>query len=130
GFENLIDFTPSPNAEILSGPTLSAPASAGAWSYTFTVKVNNSSPAWVAFKARLAAGAHLNTGSSLMLSGQPSSMGNLQIHKPAPGPGAPDLAVVKTGPSFAAPGSTIVYTLSYTNKATGTNVARGAQISD
>ncbi|HOP96778.1 MAG TPA: hypothetical protein PLK78_04985 [Verrucomicrobiota bacterium] len=128
GFEDLRNFTPSSNAEILSGPTLATPPS-GIWSYTFTVRVTDSSPAFVRFEARLAAGAHLNTGSSLMLSGEPSSMGNLQIHKPKAGSGAPDLAITKSGPATAEAGSIITYTLSYTNKATG-HAADGAQICD
>ena len=129
GFENFYNFVASPNVVFLSPPTLSSPANSD-WSYSFTVKVTNSSTATVQFLARLAAGAHLNTGSSLMLGGNPSSMGNLQIHKPAPGPGAPNLALVKTGPTNAMPGELITYTLTYTNKATGTNIAHGTQISD
>ncbi|MGN6555588.1 MAG: hypothetical protein ACTHLW_17920, partial [Verrucomicrobiota bacterium] len=129
GVQDLFNFAASPNAQITSGPTLSMNGS-GTWSYTFQIKVNNSSSAYVQFFARLAAGAHLNPGSSLMLSGNPSSMGNLQIHKPAAGPGAPDLAIVKTGPAVTSPGSIITYTMSYTNNAKGTNTAYGTQISD
>ncbi|TAL06076.1 MAG: HYR domain-containing protein [Verrucomicrobia bacterium] len=128
GFQNLDKFTPSSNALITSGPTLVMSPS-GVWSYTFTVTVLNSSPAEIQFRARLAAGSHLNTGSSLALSGSPTSMGTLQIHKPAPGPGAPDLAITKIGPATALQGSTISYVLSYTNR-TGTQTAVGAQISD
>src|SRR5439155_17163281 len=85
--------------------------------------------ATIQFFARMAAGAHLNTGSSLQLNGAPQSMGNLQIHKPDAGPGAPDLAIKKTGPVSVPLGGTMTYTLSYTNKDT-TNTAVGAQISD
>src|SRR5258708_3726733 len=60
----------------------------------------------------------------------PSSLGSLQIHKPAAGPGAPNLKVVKSGPATAFPGDFITYTLAYTNQATGTNAARGVQMSD
>lgn len=127
GFENLFDFTTSSNVSFTSAPVLSAPAS-GDWSYTFTVNINNGGS--VNFFARLAAGSHLNVGSSLQLGGTPQSMGQLQIHKPAPGPGAPDLSVVKTGPPIVAAGGTIFYTLTYSNKAVGTNVGIGVQISD
>ena len=46
----------------------------------------------------------------------------MQIHKPDAGPGLPNLAIVKTGPSNAAPGSIITYTITYTNVASA-NVA-------
>jgi hypothetical protein len=130
GFENLYNFITSSNVSFVSPPVLSTPAS-GTWSYTFVVNVTSGGS--VNFFARLAAGSHLNVGSSLALSGDPQSMGNLQIHKPAPGAGAPDLAVVKTGPAMAPQGGTITYVLTYTNKATGTNIANtgiGVQISD
>ncbi|MSU57413.1 MAG: HYR domain-containing protein [Pedosphaera sp.] len=128
GFENFYSFAASSNVVFLSPPALAAPTT-GDWSYTFTVKVTNSTTATVQFFARLAAGAHLNTGSSLALSGSPSAMGNLQVHKPAAGAGAPNLAITKTGPATAAQGATISYTLAYTNKA-NTSTAVGAQISD
>lgn len=127
GFENLYNFTTSSNVSFVSAPVLSAPAS-GSWSYTFKVNVTNGGS--VNFFARLAAGAHLNVGSSLKMGGSPSSMGELQVHKPQPGAGAPDLAVVKTGPATVPQGGTVVYTLTYTNKATGTNVGVGVQLSD
>src|SRR5215471_3030166 len=119
GFENLYNFTTSPNVTITSGPTLSAPAGAD-WSQTFTVNYTDNGPGYVQFQARLAAGSHLNVGSSLAIGGSPQQMGQLQIHKPAPGAGAPDLAIVKTGTPVVSPGGLITYTLSYTNKATGT----------
>ncbi len=128
GFQDLSAFSTNGNVAILSGPTLTAPAS-GDWYYTFAIKYTGGGTAYVNFKARLAAGAHLNTGSSLMLSGDPSSMGNLQIHKPGPGPGAPDLAIVKSGPASAPANSTITYTLSYTNKSAAVT-AVGAQVCD
>src|SRR6185369_4830471 len=93
GFEDLTGFAPSTNAVITSGPTLTTDSS-GTWTYTFSVNITNSSAAEVRFFARLAAGAHLNPGSSLHLDG---SGGNVQIHKPSEGPRVPDLAVVKTG---------------------------------
>ena len=84
----------------------------------------------VNFFARMAAGAHRNTGSSLALSGTPNSMGNVQIQKPSAGAGTPDLAVTKTGPSNTSPGQVITYTLNYQNKSTATNTATGVQLSD
>ncbi|MBI3849787.1 MAG: HYR domain-containing protein, partial [Verrucomicrobia bacterium] len=128
GFQNLYNFTASPNVVFVTPPKLTAPL-VGDWSYSFTVSVTDNKTATIQFLARLAAGAHLNTGSSLMLRGDPESMGNLQIHKPGPGPGQPDLAIVKTGPATAPQGGTITYSLAYTNQA-ATNSAVGTQISD
>jgi len=128
GFENLVNFRTTSNAVITVAPILSAPMGSD-WSYTFTVTVLDANPAAIYFESRLAAGAHLNVGSSLALSGNPSSMGNLQIHKPAAGPGAPDLVIQKTGPATAQPGQIITYSMFYTNIATATP-ATGVQISD
>src|SRR6266404_2736461 len=126
GFEDLTSFTAfTPNIVFTAGPTLITNPS-GVWSYIFTVSVTDNNPAEVRFFARLAAGAHINPGSSLQLR---STAGNIQIHKPGVGPGAPDLAITKIGASTIAPGGIITYTLSYTNKAT-TNNAMGTQISD
>ncbi len=100
GFQNLTGFTPSPNAVITDGPTLYAPPSSATWSYTLTFRITDNQAGWVQFLARLAAGSHLNTGSSLMLSGSPSSMGSLQVHKPAAGLGLPDLAIVQDRRGF------------------------------
>jgi len=127
GFENLYNFAATPGITFVSPPTLSAPVS-GAWSYTFTVNVTSSGA--VTFFARLAAGAHINVGSSLQIDGSPQSMGQLQVHKPQAGNGAPDLAVVKTGPVFAPQGGSMIYSLAYTNQATGSNTAVGVQILD
>ncbi len=128
GFENLYNFTANGGVTFASAPVLSTPAG-GTWSYTFSIN-STSAGGSVNFFSRLAAGAHVNPGSSLKLGGSPSSMGELQIHKPQAGPGAPNLAVVKTGPVTIPQGGTITYTLSYTNKATGTNVGVGVQLSD
>ncbi|PYJ03931.1 MAG: hypothetical protein DME25_10885 [Verrucomicrobia bacterium] len=126
GFEDLTGFNPfTTNVVFTSPPTLTTDPS-GVWRYTFTVNVLNNNPAEVRFFARLAAGAHLNPGSSLQLR---SSAGNVQIHKPAPCPDQQDLAIAKTGPANALPGATINYTLTYTNR-TGTNIAHGVQICD
>ena len=107
GFENLISFTTSPNVTITSGPTLSAPAGAD-WSYTFTVNYTDAGDGYVQFLARLAAGAHLNVGSSLMIGGSPQSMGQLQVHKPAAGPGRRDDASARSAraPTAACAAST------------------------
>ena len=130
GFENLYDFVGSSNVVFLSAPVLFSPAAAD-WSYTFTVAVTNSSTATVNFIARLASGAHRNVGSSLQLRGTPSSIGTLQVHKPAPRPGNPDLVIKKTGPAFAPQGGIFTYTLAYTNRATNpTNIATDVQVSD
>jgi hypothetical protein len=80
GFENLLSFTTSTNVTITS-PVLSSPADAD-WSYTFTVNYTGGGEGYVRFLSRLAAGSYQNGGSSLMLGGEPQSMGKLQIHKP------------------------------------------------
>src|SRR5207249_9758093 len=79
--------------------------------------------------ARLAAGSHLNTGSSLQLSGVPA-LGSLQITKPAANPVLPDLAIGRTAPASARPTEIITCTLNYTNKLTSSNDALGVQLSD
>ncbi len=128
GFQNLYRFTASSNVTLRTMPVFATPANAD-WSATFLIDFAGGE-GFVAFEARLAAGAHLNTGSSLMLRGIPSSMGNLQVHKPAPGAGLPDLAIVKRGPAASAAGDLITYSLAYTNQTMGTDVGRGVQISD
>src|SRR6266481_5808689 len=130
GFQDLFSFSNSANVVFTTPPTLSAPPNSSTWSYNFTVNILDNQDAYVHFTARMAAGAHLNTGSSLQLGGSPTAMGNLQVHKPAPGPGTPNLMVLKTGPTTAKPGDIITYTLSYTNKTTGFNPATGVQLND
>ncbi len=130
GVQNLFNFTSSSNIVFTAAPTLSAPPASANWSYTFTVNVLNNNAGYVWFKARLSAGAHLNVGSSLALSGKPSSMGSLQIHKPSAAPGIPDLMVVKNGPTNATPGDIITYSLTYSNRASAGNRATGVQLSD
>jgi len=129
GIEDLSGFTPSANVVITAGPTLNAPLSSGTWYYDLTINLTDKSPGFVEFRGRLAAGAHLNTGSSLHLGGTPS-LSTLQIFKPAPASGSPDLAVVKNGPAQTRPGTIITYTLNYTNKATCASDATGVQLSD
>lgn len=128
GFQDLYDFRASSNLVFLSPPTLSNPPDAD-WSYHFAVRVTDDNAATVGFLARFAAGSHQPPGSSLMLSGTPSSMGNLQIHKPTAAPGSPDLAIHKRGPASARPGNIITYSLTYTNQS-DVSTAVGAQISD
>nr|MBA2720158.1 tandem-95 repeat protein [Chloroflexota bacterium] len=131
GVENLSSFTPSANVTITAGPTLSD-TTGDVWAYTFSVSMPgpNSTTGFVEFRARLAAGAHLFSGNSLALGGSPS-LGSLQISKPAAKTGNPDLTLVKSGPTSAAPGTTITYTLNYTNK-TGATItsATGTQLRD
>ena len=129
GFDGFFNFTNTPNVVFVSPPVLSAPAS-GNWMYSFTINVTDGNTAAVYFMPRLAAGAHANVGSALKISPTPNSAGELQIHKPSAGPGLPDLAIVKTGPAFVPQGGTITYTLTYTNKATTTNIATGVQATD
>src|SRR5690349_8065249 len=97
GIQNLFYWSASSNVVFTAAPVLSAPPSASTWSYTFTINILDNQPAYVWYFARLAAGAHLNVGSSLTMSGKPSSMGNLQLHKPSAAPEVPNLAVVKSG---------------------------------
>jgi uncharacterized repeat protein (TIGR01451 family) len=125
GFEDLAAFAAvTPNLAFTSAPVLTTDPT-GVWSYTFSVRVSDANPAQVRFFARMASGAHLNGGSSLQIKG---SAGNVQIHKPGPASGAPNLAVSQTGPATASRGATVTYTVSYTNKAS-TYPAMGAQLS-
>ncbi|PWU20264.1 MAG: hypothetical protein C5B50_04455, partial [Verrucomicrobia bacterium] len=129
GIENLYYFTNSSNVTITSGPTLSAPLGVDQWSYTFTVTLTSATNAgFVQFYARLAAGCHNFSGSSLHLGGTPA-LSTLQIAKPGPAPGSPDLGITKMGPATANPGEVITYVLSYTNQATAGG-ATGVQLSD
>src|SRR5215510_3029610 len=114
GVQDLFSFTGSSNVVFVSPPVLFAPPTSDTWSYSFTINILDNQEADVFFFARLAAGSHLNVGSSLALSGKPSAMGSLQLHKPAPGPGTPDLMVLKNGPAIANPGDIITYVLNYT----------------
>jgi hypothetical protein len=82
GFQNLFFISNSPSLFFTEPPTLVAVHGQGGeedWSYAFRVTVTDSNTAYVYLYARLAAGAHLNTGSSLQLSGEPS-LSPLQIH--------------------------------------------------
>src|SRR5439155_472849 len=115
GMRDLVNWTNTPNITITSGPTLFAPPGDDIWSYSFTINLTESNDGIVWFWGRVAAGAHLYPGASLHVSGSPSSLGVLQIHKPGPEAGSPDLAVTKIGPAFANAGQLINYTLNYTN---------------
>jgi uncharacterized repeat protein (TIGR01451 family) len=130
GIENLSQLRFSPNVVVVAGPTLSAPVGQDTWTYALTIHVTDNKAASIEFLGRLSAGAHLNVGSSLHLRGVPTSMSTLQIHKPGPAVGAPDLLVVKQGPPKAAPGAVIAYTLSYSNRPTYASKATGAQLTD
>lgn len=130
GFQNLYFLSNSANIIFDETPVLSATPGASERSYSMRVTVTDAQTGFVYFYSRLAAGAHLNVGSSLQLSGQPS-LSPLQVHKPGAGPGSPNLAVSKTGPTIAAPNEVISYNLTFTNKATGTNnTAIGVQMTD
>jgi uncharacterized repeat protein (TIGR01451 family) len=129
GFQNLYFISNSPNVSFSAAPVLNANPASPDWSYDLRVTVTGNQRGYVYFYARLAAGAHLNPGSSLHLDGP--ALSPLQIHKPSPGPGSPDLAIQKTGPATVGPGDIITYSISYTNKAAGTNnAAHGVQIMD
>ncbi|MCA1683655.1 MAG: DUF11 domain-containing protein, partial [Actinobacteria bacterium] len=128
GIDNLIKFTPSAGVTMTT-PVGSYPANNDTWSYTFTVTKAGDSGGFVEFRAVLSADAHNFTGSSLQMGGTPS-LGQLQIAKPGVAPGTPDLKVTKSGPTTAAPGQIITYTLSYENKAGATNAATGVQLKD
>jgi hypothetical protein len=125
GFEDLSGFWPvTGNAQFSSPPTLSIDSS-GVWSYSFTVNIRDQNPAEVRFYTRLAAGAHLYGGSSLQLKG---SAGTLQVHKPSPGAGTPDLSVVTTGSAGAVPGGAVSYSINYNNLSLN-SIAHGVQVS-
>ena len=125
GFQDLGGFWPvTANAQFASPPTLTVNSS-GVWSYSFVVNITDQNPAEVRFYTRLAAGAHLYGGSSLQLKG---SAGNVQLHKPAPSAGAPDLSVVTTGSTSAIPGGAVSYSITYSNQSVS-SVAHGVQVS-
>ncbi len=126
GFQNLYDFTPTSNVQFLSPPELVAPRNEDIWHYRLRVSITDRHFAAIEFRARLAAGAHMNPGSSLHLN-VPST---IQIHKPGPATGFPDMALTKTGPATGTPGQTLTYTIIYTNKLNATHGATGVQISD
>ena len=127
GVQDLFNFVPGPGSS-MTQPVLSAPAGAKEWSYSFSV-TSTLATADIALSARLAAGAHNFTGSSLAI-GDNSVGGQVQIAKPAPKAGNPDLTVLKSGPASVAPGGSATYTLNYTNKASATSSATGTQLTD
>ncbi|HEY6169749.1 MAG TPA: Ig-like domain-containing protein, partial [Verrucomicrobiae bacterium] len=128
GIENLTSFSYSSNVIVESPPTLFI-GTGTKWTYTLVIDTTDNQPATISFMSRLSAGAHLNTGSSLALSGQPS-LGTLQIHKPNAAPGNPDLFVEKAGATVAAPGDVFTYTINFGNTSNATDRATGAQVTD
>ncbi len=131
GVQDLYDWAAG-SGVTLNSATLTD-SSGPVWAYTVSVNVTSiPQPAGFAavnFKGNLSAGAHNFTGSSLAV-GADNGGGNVQIVKPAAAPGSPDLAVTKSGPATASPGSTITYTLNYQNKATAASTATGVQLTD
>src|SRR5919109_3930584 len=114
-------------------PVRSEPTGSDTWSVTFQVRPLVPAPSAITFQARLRAGAHYFTGSSLALGGSATpggGLGQLQVVKPQAKNGSPDLQLTKTGPSMAAPGSTVAYTLNFGNKFTATSPATGIQLTD
>lgn len=128
GIENLTNFTASSSGVSFSPPVLSV-VSADKWSYTFNVTIVGQNSGSVRFNARMSAGAHLISGSSLAMKGSDGSS-ILQIAKPGAAPGNPDLKVTKTGPASAPPSDVITYHLTYENKTTATSNATGVQLTD
>src|SRR4051812_7094544 len=82
GIQDLTGFVAAGSATITSAPALTT-ATGDMWTYTFTVSMTGAAgiTGEVDFTARMAAGAHRNTGSSLAIGGTPNSMGNVQIAK-------------------------------------------------
>jgi uncharacterized repeat protein (TIGR01451 family) len=116
-----------------NAPVRSEPTGSDTWSVTFQVRPLVATKSAITFQARLRAGAHYFTGSSLALGGDATpggGLGLLQVMKPQAKSGSPDLQLTKTGPALAAPGSTVAYTLNFGNKFTATSPATGIQLTD
>jgi uncharacterized repeat protein (TIGR01451 family) len=133
GIQSLVDWS----ADTASGVQLDGTPqldSSDAANWKYTVKVNATKKnALLNFNAKLAAGSHAYPGSSLDVRVENTTgvSGDVaQISKPGAGPGSPALAVTKTGPTSAAPDSTITYTLSYQNKSSAANQATGVKFTD
>ncbi|MGZ4963786.1 MAG: HYR-like domain-containing protein, partial [Limisphaerales bacterium] len=124
GIQNLFTFSPSRNVRMTT-PVLTGSNSMEEWYYTFTADVTNNQAGYVYFYARMSGGAHLFGGSSLDLFYAP-----LQIMKPGPLAGSPDLIVTKTGPSTVSAGNTYSYSITFSNKVSATATAVGVQLSD
>jgi nucleoid-associated protein YejK len=124
GIQNLFYFSPTANVKI-STPQLTGVNSQEDWYYTFTADVSGSTNGYVYYYARMCGGAHLFGGSSLDMFYPP-----LQIMKPGPAVGNPDLSVTKTGPSIVYAGATYTYTLTFSNSVSATATAVGVQLSD
>jgi uncharacterized repeat protein (TIGR01451 family) len=128
GIQDLFDFAAGSNVMIIAGPTLSAPAGSDTWSYTLTVNYTSAAEGSVEFRARLAAGAHNFSGSSMSVKGS-GSLGLVQIAKPGATTGTPDLSLSKIGPAIANPGQTITYVLNYSNNVFA-SAGTGVQVRD
>ena len=94
GIQDLFYFSSTANVQMTT-PVVTGVTSTEDWYYTFTANVTNNQTGYVYFYARMCAGAHLFGGSSLALFNPP-----LQIMKPGPVSGNPDLIVIKTGPDY------------------------------
>lgn len=81
-FQSLLNFRASSNVSITSEPVLSSPTGAVV-TCKFTINYTGRGAGYIEFLARLAEGAHLSSSDSLMLSGEPVSMGKLRISQPA-----------------------------------------------
>jgi uncharacterized repeat protein (TIGR01451 family) len=116
-----------------ASPVRSEPTGSDTWSVSFQVRPLVATKSAITFTTRLRAGAHYFTGSSLALGGTANpggGLGQLQVSKPLPKSGSPDLQLTKTGPALATPGSQISYTLNYGNSSLATSVATGIQLTD
>ncbi|MGZ4964008.1 MAG: HYR-like domain-containing protein, partial [Limisphaerales bacterium] len=124
GIQNLLYFTPSSNV-VMSTPVLTAASSLQDWYYTINVNVTDSQVGYIYYQARMAAGAHLFGGASLHMYNP-----QLQLAKPVPASGTPDLVITKTGPAAVTPGQTVTYSVTFSNKFTALNAAVGVEIYD
>ncbi|HEV2713394.1 MAG TPA: hypothetical protein VGU26_09870, partial [Gaiellaceae bacterium] len=136
GLDDFTNFQKSDNRVSFTTPTR-CDESGPVWAYCFTVTttgtVNNSNPAFITFSVPMAIGAHNFGGSSMALGGDtPGGMGQLQVSKPAPLAGNPDLEVVKTciagctatatpGTYTAPPNTDVTFKLAFKNASPSTS---------
>ncbi len=124
GIQNLFNFVPSSNV-VMSTPVLTASSTLQDWFYTINANVTNSQTGYIYYQARMAAGAHLFGGASLHMYNP-----QLQLAKPVPVSGTPDLVIIKTGTAIVTPGQTVTYSVTFSNKFTAANAALGVEIHD